>query len=110
MLPPAYELPAAVLLILTGAIACVAGYRFFRLVLAVYGFIFGALIASSAMGISNTAGMIGAALIVPISVYAAPIGVRVAHGLPKRTLELAFALFLGSMSTRFLLGWLGVLH
>jgi len=63
MLPPAYELPAAILLILTGAIACVAGYRFFRLVLAVYGFIFGALIASSAMGISNTAGMIGAALI-----------------------------------------------
>lgn len=63
MLPPAYELPGAILLILTGAIACVAGYRFFRIILAVYGFIFGALIASSVMGISNTAGMIGAALI-----------------------------------------------
>lgn len=62
MLPPAYELPGAILLILTGAIACVAGYRFFRLILAVYGFIFGALIASSIMGISNTAGMVGAAL------------------------------------------------
>lgn len=54
--------------------------------------------------------LIGAALIVPISVYAAPIGVRIAHGMPKRRLEIAFALFLGSMSTRFLLGWLGVLH
>jgi hypothetical protein len=63
MLPPAYELPGALLLILTGVIACFAGYRLFRFVLAVYGFIFGALIASSVMGISNTAGMIGAALI-----------------------------------------------
>lgn len=63
MLPPAYELPGAILLVLSGAIACVAGYRCFRLVLAVYGFIFGALIASSVMGITNAAGMIGAALV-----------------------------------------------
>lgn len=63
MLPPAYELPAALLLVLTGAIACLAGYRFFRLVLAVYGFIFGALIASSVMGITNATGMIGAAVV-----------------------------------------------
>lgn len=63
MLPPAYELPGALLLVLTGAIACVAGYRFFRLILAIYGFIFGALIASSVMGITNAAGMIGAALL-----------------------------------------------
>ncbi len=63
MLPPAYELPAAIFLVLSGAIACVAGYRFFRLILAIYGFIFGALIASSVMGITNTAGMIGAALL-----------------------------------------------
>ncbi|MBM3772550.1 MAG: TMEM198/TM7SF3 family protein [Acidimicrobiia bacterium] len=63
MLPPAYELPAAILLILTGAVACVAGYRLFRLVLGVYGFIFGAMMASSVMGITNTVGMIGAALV-----------------------------------------------
>lgn len=63
MLPPAYELPGAILLVLSGAIACVAGYRFFRLILAIYGFIFGAFIASSVMGITNTAGMIGAALL-----------------------------------------------
>ncbi len=48
--------------------------------------------------------LIGAALIVPVSVYAAPIGVRLAHGLPKRKLEVAFAVFLGLMSLRFFLG------
>jgi uncharacterized membrane protein YfcA len=48
--------------------------------------------------------LIGAALIIPVSVYAAPIGVRVGHGLPKRKLEVAFAAFLGLMSLRFLLG------
>lgn len=48
--------------------------------------------------------LIGAALIIPVSVYAAPIGVRVGHGMPKRKLEVAFALFLGIMSFRFLIG------
>lgn len=47
--------------------------------------------------------LIGAALIIPVSVWAAPMGVRLAHGLPKRKLEVAFALFLGLMSLRFLL-------
>lgn len=48
--------------------------------------------------------VIGALLIIPVSVYAAPIGVRVGHGLPKRKLEVAFAAFLGIMSLRFLVG------
>jgi uncharacterized membrane protein YfcA len=48
--------------------------------------------------------LIGAALIIPVSVYAAPIGVRMAHGLPKRRLEVAFAIFLGIMSLRFFFG------
>ena len=48
--------------------------------------------------------LIGAALIIPVSVYAAPIGVRIGHGLEKRKLEVAFAIFLGIMSLRFLLG------
>ena len=55
MLPQTYELPGAILLILGGAVACVAGYRLFKTVLGVYGFIFGALIASSVMGVTNTA-------------------------------------------------------
>jgi len=63
MLPPSYELPAAILLVLGGVLSCFAGYRLFRLVLAIYGFILGAMLASSMMGVTNTVGMIAAALI-----------------------------------------------
>lgn len=62
MLPPSFELPAALLLVLGGALSCFAGYRLFKLTLAIYGLIFGALLASSAMASSNTAGMIVAAI------------------------------------------------
>lgn len=63
MLPAAYGVPAAIVLIIGGAIACFAGYRFFKAVLAIYGFILGALMASSMMGVGNGVGMIVAALI-----------------------------------------------
>jgi len=46
--------------------------------------------------------LLGAAIIVPASVLAAPYGVRVAHGIPKRSLELAFAMFLTIVALRFL--------
>jgi len=62
MLPQAYELPAALFLLLGGAVSCFGGYRLFKLVLGIYGFILGAGVASSAMGASNTAGMVVAAL------------------------------------------------
>jgi Domain of unknown function (DUF4203) len=63
MLPQTLELPAAILLVLGGAVACFAGYRLFRVVLAAYGFILGAMIASSLMGITNTVGMVVAAIV-----------------------------------------------
>ena len=63
MLPANFELPAAIVLLIGGAVACFAGYRLFRVVLAIYGFIFGAMLASSVMGISNHLGMLIAALI-----------------------------------------------
>jgi hypothetical protein len=63
MLPQSYELPAALVLLLSGALACFAGYRLFRVVLAIFGFILGAMLASSLMGSSNTAGMVVAALV-----------------------------------------------
>ena len=63
MLPVSYELPVAVALALGGAVACFAGYRLFRLVLAIYGFLGGAMVASSMMGSSNTIGMVVAALV-----------------------------------------------
>lgn len=45
---------------------------------------------------------LGACLIAPISVLAAPYGVQVAHGIPKRALELAFAAFIACVVARFL--------
>ena len=62
MLPHSYELPVALFLVLGGALSCFAGYRLFKITLAIYGFIFGAMFASSTMGASNTTGMIAAAI------------------------------------------------
>jgi Domain of unknown function (DUF4203) len=63
MLPPVYGPPAAIVLILGGALACFAGYRLFRIVLGIYGFILGAMLTSSVMGVGNTIGMLVAAAI-----------------------------------------------
>lgn len=63
MLPAAYQLPAAGILILGGVIACFFGYRLFKFVLAIFGFIIGALAASSIWGASDTTYMVLAALV-----------------------------------------------
>ena len=63
MLPGAYYLPVAVLLILGGFIACFLGYRLFKFVLAIFGFILGALAASSVFGVSDTTPMVIAAIV-----------------------------------------------
>ena len=47
---------------LAGAITCFAGYRLFRFVLAIWGFILGAGIGSSMMGGDSAIAMIGAGL------------------------------------------------
>ena len=62
MLPAWLGTPAAVVLLLGGLLACFAGYRVFRIVLGIYGFILGALIASSAMGAEQTGWTILAAI------------------------------------------------
>jgi uncharacterized membrane protein YfcA len=46
--------------------------------------------------------LLGALVVMPASVLAAPLGVRLAHGIPKRKLELAFATFLALIAVRFL--------
>lgn len=46
--------------------------------------------------------LIGFILFVPTSMLFAPLGVRVAHALPKRRLEVAFGLFLLLVASRFL--------
>lgn len=63
MLPTAYGLPAAILLLIGGAVACFAGYRFFRIVLAIYGFILGAMLASSVMGVNSSFAMVVGAIV-----------------------------------------------
>ncbi len=63
MLPASLQAPAAVILLLGGLLSCFAGYRVFRVVLGIYGFILGALVASSAMGTDHTIWMIVAAVV-----------------------------------------------
>ena len=62
MLPASFQTPAAVILLAGGLISCFAGYRVFRIVLGIYGFIIGALFASGIVGPENTVWMIVAAV------------------------------------------------
>lgn len=50
--------------------------------------------------------LIGFALMAPVSSYTASYGVRLAHWLPRRRLEIAFGLFLALVSLRFLISLL----
>ncbi|MDR4306524.1 sulfite exporter TauE/SafE family protein [Chelatococcus sambhunathii] len=50
--------------------------------------------------------LIGIALMAPVSTLVAPIGVRLAHGLTKRKLEVGFGLFLAAVSAHFLIGFI----
>jgi hypothetical protein len=123
MLPHAYGPPAAILLVLSGTLSCFAGYRLFRIVLGIYGFILGAMFASSMMGTTNTVGMlvaagvgglIGALILVfayfiGIAIAGAGLGALVAHmvwpqvgsGDPPVGLVIVLAL-LGAIGAMFL--------
>src|SRR5690349_927478 len=93
MLPAAYQLPYAALLLGAGVMACFFGYRLFRTVLAIFGFILGGMLASSVFGISNTTmmlvawvagGLVGAfilivAYFVGVALMGAGLGAAVAH-------------------------------
>ena len=114
MLPHSYEPAAALLLVLGGAVSCFAGYRLFRVVLAIYGFILGGSIASSMLGATNTSGQLIAwigggfagaivlvlAYFVGIALIGAGLGALVAHvswsyfgsGDPPPALVIVFAI------------------
>lgn len=51
--------------------------------------------------------LLGFILFSPVSVFTAPIGVKIAHAMSKRSLELAFGIFLGLVSLRFVFSLLG---
>jgi len=54
VLPATFQTPAAIVLLCGGLLACFAGYRMFRVVLAIYGFILGVLLACSFTGTELT--------------------------------------------------------
>ena len=63
MLPASLQVPGAIVLVAGGLLSCFAGYRVFRLVLGIYGFILGALLASSLVGTEQTLWMVAAAIV-----------------------------------------------
>jgi hypothetical protein len=63
VLPTAYQIPAAIVLLIGGTVACFFGYRLFRLVLGIYGFVFGALLATSIVGPAETLPLVTAAIV-----------------------------------------------
>jgi hypothetical protein len=96
MIPASYAVPAAVVLAVSGVVACFAGYRLFRAVLGVYGFILGAMVTSSVMGTANVwalviaavvGGLIGAGLM--IAAYFVGVGL-IGAGLASLGLHLAW--------------------
>jgi hypothetical protein len=93
MLPQAYFVPTAVALVLGGVLACYSGYRLFRLVLAIFGFILGALVAGSifdgagsatllaavVVGGAVGAGLLTAVYFVGVALVGAGLGAAIAH-------------------------------
>jgi len=122
MLPASYQLPAAIVLLLGGTVACFFGYRMFRLVLAIFGFIFGAFAASSLLAPSDTTGMLVAAALgglagagilyaayfVGVALFGAGIGAAVANlafsasGREPHFLIIAFCAVAGAVLSMYL--------
>jgi len=122
MLPASYQLPAAIVLLLGGTVACFFGYRMFRLVLAIAGFILGAAIASSVFGVSDTgpmviaatvggllgAGILVAAYFVGVALFGAGLGVLVvnlafsASGREPHFLVIVFGAVAGAVISMYL--------
>ena len=50
--------------------------------------------------------LIGAVLVMPTSLFTAPLGVRAAHAMSKRTLEIAFGTYLFMVGCRFVIALL----
>lgn len=83
MLPGVYQVPAGAVFLVGGVLACFAGYRLFRVVLGIFGFILGALIATSVLPPTDTTaalvtGLIGGAIGAGILVLTYFVGVAFA--------------------------------
>jgi hypothetical protein len=122
MLPAAYQLPAAIVLIVGGALSCFYGYKWFRTVLAIFGFLLGAGLASSVFAASDTAWMLGAALVgglagaallfaayfVGVALFGAGLGVLIANlalsatGQEPHLVVIIFAAVAGAVASMYL--------
>jgi hypothetical protein len=63
MLPASFQIPAGIVLALCGIVSCFFGYRMFRIVLTLSGFILGAFASSSIFGVNDTGPMVVAAVV-----------------------------------------------
>ena len=120
MLPASYATPVAVVFVAGGLLACFAGYRLFRLVLGLYGFILGAMVTTSTLGEASmwtlvlaavVGGLVGATLM--IAAYFVGVGL-VGAGLAVLGLNVFWRLIGGDPPTVVLviiavLGALGAL-
>jgi hypothetical protein len=122
MIPASYQAPAAALLLLGGIISCFFGYRLFRTVLAIFGFIVGGMLASSIFGASDTTmmlvawvvgGVVGASILVfayflGVALAGASIGAAVANLLfsvgnrDPRVLVVIFCSIVGAIASMYL--------
>lgn len=105
MLPASYATGAAAIFLVAGLLSCFAGYRLFRLVLGIFGFLLGAMITTSIYGESGTwtivvaaivGGLVGAVLM--ITAYFVGVGL-VGAGLAALALHLAWRLLGGEPPT-----------
>ena len=108
MIPASYTTLAAVVFVAGGLLTCFAGYRLFRIVLALYGFFAGAMIGSNLTDPSNTwavamyglvGGVVGAALMVVA--YFVGVGL-IGAGLAALILNLGWKLIGGEPPTLLL--------
>ena len=85
------------------AVGTAAGFGAFVSLPALFGYVWaGWGVAGLPPGSLGFVSLIGAIAMMPASLFAAPFGVEAAHGLPRRRLEIAFAIFLGLVGLRFL--------
>ena len=83
MLPGSYAVPAAVILIVGGALSCLLGHRVFRIVLGIFGLVLGGLIATSVLAPTETTmtlvvALAGGALGAVVLMFAYVVGVAFA--------------------------------
>lgn len=122
MFYPPYNSVFAVILVVGGALACFYGYKWFRTVLAIAGFVLGAMMASSIVGTGDRTWMLGAAVVgglvgaavlfaayfVGVALFGAGLGVLAANlvfsatGGEPHYLLVVFAAIAGAVASMYL--------